>query len=341
MDSDNVNYEVYVITLIRMTETRKTLALFTGIRCASVVVGRAIVPGIAARLIPGVWSRARAKARTARVALSTRPRAAPRTPSFASTAIRRDTLRRSAGRRNVRRTVTCQRTKLTNDACNVDCMGFDMASLEVEEAVAPHTKRWQTVKPRGSYSHRVMYVPLRNHPRDHQSFNRYSPLMSQFALLLHAIRSKRRVKMEAWWLRRWRSSSRRKEEHGKITIDWGAAENVLPGNYLLEIPLHPSPGSQRGACFIAANGTRMERCFLAQPILSALQRHNRRKCAHLAASADLPPHHRWSEREDNDIHIFDVLPLAATLYIQIRLKSALYPDPDRFPDPQATRLPTG
>ena len=29
-------------------------------------------------------------------------------------------------------------------------------------------------------------------------------------------------------------------------------------NYLPEIPLQPSLGSQRGACFIAANGTRME-----------------------------------------------------------------------------------
>ena len=72
------------------------------------------------------------------------------------------------------------------------------------------------------------------------------------------------------------------------------------------------------------------RCFLAQPILSALQRYSRLKCAHLlrdlVASADLPPHsapyslqlqdlaHRWSEREDIDIHIFDVLLLAATVY---------------------------
>ena len=49
-----------------------------------------------------------------------------------------------------------------------------------------------------------------------------------------------------------------KKNIGKITIDSGAAENVLPRNYLPEIPLQPSPGSQRGACFIAANGTRME-----------------------------------------------------------------------------------
>ena len=45
---------------------------------------------------------------------------------------------------------------------------------------------------------------------------------------------------------------------GRITIDSGAAENVLPRDYLPEVPLKPSPGSQRGACFIAANGSRME-----------------------------------------------------------------------------------
>ena len=86
------------------------------------------------------------------------------------------------------------------------------------------------------------------------------------------------------------------------------------------------------------------RCFPAQPILSALQRYNRRKRAHLlrdlATTVDLPPHsalfslqlldlaHRWSEREDNDFHIFDVLPLAATVYISwLRLNPP--PAPDR------------
>ena len=69
----------------------------------------------------------------------------------------------------------------------------------------------------------------------------------------------------------------------------------------------------------------------------------------LAATADLPPAlfslqlldlaHRWSEREDNEIHIFDVLPPAATIYIQIKLNSALYPDPDPFPDPQQPARP--
>ena len=39
-------------TLFRMTERRKTLTLFTGIRCATVVVARATMPEIAQRLIP-------------------------------------------------------------------------------------------------------------------------------------------------------------------------------------------------------------------------------------------------------------------------------------------------
>ena len=67
-----------------------------------------------------------------------------------------------------------------------------MASLEVQEAVAPHTKRWQTVRPRGSYSRRVRDELLRNHPRDHQSFNRYSLLTSSFFLsgLCHSIKEK-------------------------------------------------------------------------------------------------------------------------------------------------------
>ena len=93
----------------QMTEKRKTLALFTEIRCATVVVARATSPEIAVRLIP----EARAKARKARVALNNRPRGVLGTPSFASTATRKDTLRRSAGRRNVSRTVTGQRTMLT------------------------------------------------------------------------------------------------------------------------------------------------------------------------------------------------------------------------------------
>ena len=44
-----------------------------------------------------------------------------------------------------------------------------------------------------------------------------------------------------------------KKNIGKNTIDSGAAENVLSRNYLPE-----NSSAQRGACFIAANGTRME-----------------------------------------------------------------------------------
>ena len=49
-----------------------------------------------------------------------------------------------------------------------------------------------------------------------------------------------------------------KKNIGKITIDSGAAGNMLPRSYLPEIPLQASPRSQRGACFIAANGTGMK-----------------------------------------------------------------------------------
>ena len=74
-----------------------------------------------------------------------------------------------------------------------------------------------------------------------------------------------------------------------------------------------------------------QRCFPAQLPLSDRQRFNWQKFAHLlqdvGAAAALPPHsahfplqlldlaHVWSERGDNDIHIFDVLPLAAAVYI--------------------------
>ena len=63
------------------------------------------------------------------------------------------------------------------------------------------------------------------------------------------------------------------------------------------------------------------RCFPVQPPLSDRQRFNSQKCAHLVqdlvAAAALPPRsahsslqllnlvHKWSERQDNDIHIFD------------------------------------
>ena len=97
------------------------------------------------------------------------------------------------------------------------------------------------------------------------------------------------------------------------------------------------------------------RCFPAHPLLSALHKYNRRKCAHLerdlAATVDLPPHsaffslqlldlaHRWSEREDNDIHIFDVFPLAATVYLLVKMNPARAPDPPQPVRPVAD-LPT-
>ena len=64
----------------------------------------------------------------------------------------------------------------------------------------------------------------------------------------------------------------------------------------------------------------------------------RPKCAHLqqdlVAAAALPLHsahftlqlldlaHRWSEKQDNSIHIFDVLSLATTVYIFIKMNPA-------------------
>ena len=102
-----------------------------------------------------------------------------------------------------------------------------------------------------------------------------------------------------------------------------------------------------------------QRCLLAQPAPTTLQRFNRRKCSHLlrdlAATADLPSHsavfsqqlldltHRWwSEAEDPDIDVHDVSPAAAA-YMCIKLHSAMYPDLASFqlPDPrQPARSPT-
>ena len=67
------------------------------------------------------------------------------------------------------------------------------------------------------------------------------------------------------------------------------------------------------------------------------------------ATADLPrrsalfsqqlldlTHRWWAEREDLDIDIDHVHPLAAAVYIHIKLHSARYPDPAQFqlPDPR-------
>ena len=52
-------------------------------------------------------------------------------------------------------------------------------------------------------------------------------------------------------------------------------------------------------------------------------------------------HGMWTEREDNDIDIDDVHPLAASVYICIKLHSPRYPDPVpyQFPDPQQPARP--
>ena len=75
-------------------------------------------------------------------------------------------------------------------------------------------------------------------------------------------------------------------------------------------------------------------CAPGQLPLSDRQRANRQKCARfladLVAAATLPPHsahfplqlldfaHTWSERGENDIHIFDVLSLAAAVFSFIK-----------------------
>ena len=46
-------------------------------------------------------------------------------------------------------------------------------------------------------------------------------------------------------------------ERGRITIDSGAAESVIPPDMLQGVPTRPSPGSRAGAHYIAANGARM------------------------------------------------------------------------------------
>ena len=45
--------------------------------------------------------------------------------------------------------------------------------------------------------------------------------------------------------------------HGRITIDSGAAESVLPKDMLKEVPLKESKGSRSGLNYVAANGGRM------------------------------------------------------------------------------------
>ena len=44
---------------------------------------------------------------------------------------------------------------------------------------------------------------------------------------------------------------------GRITIDSGAAESVMPKDFLTQFPLHESVGSKQGVCYVTANGSRM------------------------------------------------------------------------------------
>ena len=46
--------------------------------------------------------------------------------------------------------------------------------------------------------------------------------------------------------------------HGKITVDSGAAENVMPKDMVPEEPLVPSEGSKKGTRYIAAGGQELK-----------------------------------------------------------------------------------
>ena len=224
------------------------------------MVARAASPGIAACLIPEARARGRAKARTSSLALNIRPRGSSRELITCQYCNKKGHTAKECWKKEREENRNRAANYVDQDACNVYCMGFDMASLDVEEAVAPRMHGWQMVKSRGSYSRRVRDEPLRNHPRDQQRSNRSSPLLSSFCPpgLCHPVKEKDEdgdiVVGETMEV----NVIDEKKNTGKITIDSGAAENVLLRDYLTGIPLQPCPGSQRGACFIAANGTRME-----------------------------------------------------------------------------------
>ena len=96
---------------------------------------------------------------------------------------------------------------------------------------------------------------------------------------------------------------------------------------------------------------------LSSATSSAWQRFNRQKCAHLihdlAAAAALPPHsahfslqllnlaHRWYERQDNNIHIFDVLSPATTIHTFIKMNPAPTQDPQQHAHSLAVRSARG
>ena len=42
-----------------------------------------------------------------------------------------------------------------------------------------------------------------------------------------------------------------------MTIDSGAADHVIPPNWIPGVPIVPSPGSKRGVRYIAANGAKL------------------------------------------------------------------------------------
>ena len=48
-------------------------------------------------------------------------------------------------------------------------------------------------------------------------------------------------------------------EKGKITIDSGAAESVIPASMLQQIKMSESSGSRAGLRYVAANGGNMQR----------------------------------------------------------------------------------
>ena len=149
------------------------------------------------------------------------------------------------------------RGKPTNNV-EIECMGFEMASLEVEEAAIPCATCWQTVKPHGPYNRRgvASQPPTRNW--SDRSRNRFLPLSSSFEPSGLCGTSEDKDEDKTADAATEINGLDGKSSTGKITIDSGAAENVLPRDYLPEVPLKPSLGSQRGACFIAANGSKME-----------------------------------------------------------------------------------
>ena len=88
------------------------------------------------------------------------------------------------------------------------------------------------------------------------------------------------------------------------------------------------------------------RCAPSQPPLSVLQLANRRKCVRfstdLVAASALPHHtggftlqlwdlaHTWSDRDDNDIDMSDILAWEAAVYMFIKLGPS-WPQQPRFP----------